>query len=109
MESWHQDWTVDLREDAEVQALHKSGIGISIFPSMGEEGVFVWVSARSYDLNGKAALKRQEIGEAAFHLFEARLCDEAYRLWMELGFTADNVHFPPDLPYPLPCRVIVYQ
>jgi hypothetical protein len=60
------------------------------------------------DDSGSAARKRMELGDDAFLALEARLCDGAYRLWMELGFTPYNVHFPPDLPLPLPCKVIVY-
>ncbi|WP_457356244.1 hypothetical protein [Roseateles sp. P5_D6] len=108
-DDWRRLWVLDVEEGALAQAVHSSGLGITIFPAKEAEDRHIWRSTVSGDYEDERQRLMFELGPEAMAVLEARLCKEALLLWRECGHEDDGPFQEGQLYGPLPCKVVSWR
>ncbi|WP_457391515.1 hypothetical protein [Roseateles sp. P5_E1] len=95
---WRADWAMNVDESARAQAVHSSGLGLTIHPDIDMGCVPVWEATESPHYADESARLKREIGEDKYAEFLANRRHEALELWYGLGYGNGNALRPTSAP-----------
>lgn len=91
---WRADWAMNVDEGARAQAVHSSGLSLTIQPAIDMGCVPVWEAVESPHYADECARLKREMGDDKYAEFLANRRHEALELWYGLGYGNGNALRP---------------
>lgn len=82
---WRANWAMNTDEGASAQAVHSSGLGLTLHPDIDMGCVPVWEAVESSSFADECARLKREMGEQHYAEFLADRRREALEIWYGLG------------------------
>ncbi|WP_457356072.1 hypothetical protein [Roseateles sp. P5_D6] len=91
---WRADWAMNIDESARAQAVHSSGLGLTIHPDIDMGNVPVWEAVESRHYADECVRLKRDMGEDKYAEFLVNRRHEALELWYGLGYGNGNALRP---------------